>query len=145
MGKLSETRSEILEKMIRLNFITAYNIVRHLLPHFLKRDGGGQFILIGSRPAINPPEGKDMFAYTLSKSMVLRLAEIINAEGKDKNVTASVIAPSIIDTEINRKAMPNADFSTWVPPINIADTISFVLSETGGMLRETIIKIYNRS
>jgi NAD(P)-dependent dehydrogenase (short-subunit alcohol dehydrogenase family) len=145
MGKLVETRKADLDRMIALNFYTAYNIVRPLLAHFLGRPEGGQFILVGSRPGLNAADGKDFFAYSLSKSMIFKLAEFINAEGKAKSVTASVIVPSTIDTEANRKAMPDADFSKWVPAGNIADAISFALSPTGRMLRESIIKIYNRS
>ena len=145
MGRLSESSPEELDKMLRLNFYTTYHIVRNLLPYFLNNEKGGRFILIGSRPGLNPKEGKDMFAYTLAKSMVYHLAEFINVEGKGNNVTATVIVPSVIDTEDNRKAMPDADFSSWVPPENIADSISFVLSDTGRMFRETVIKIYNES
>jgi NAD(P)-dependent dehydrogenase (short-subunit alcohol dehydrogenase family) len=145
MGKLVETRKADLDRMIALNFYTAYNIVRPLLAFFLGRPEGGQFILVGSRPGLNAADGKDFFAYSLSKSMIFKLAEFINAEGKAKSVTASVIVPSTIDTEANRKAMPDADFSKWVPATNIADAISFTLTPTGRMLRENIIKIYNRS
>jgi NAD(P)-dependent dehydrogenase (short-subunit alcohol dehydrogenase family) len=145
IGNLAETKNEDLEKMIRLNFYTAFHIVRPLLAHFLEHQQGGQFILIGSRPGLNAADGKDFFAYALSKAMIFKLAEFINAEGKAKGVTATVIVPSTIDTEANRKAMPQADFSKWVPAENIADAISFSLSETGSMLRESVIKIYNRS
>jgi NAD(P)-dependent dehydrogenase (short-subunit alcohol dehydrogenase family) len=145
MGKLTETSRADLEKLISLNFYTAYYMVRPLLKYFLERKEGGRFILIGSRPGLNASDGKDFFAYALSKAMIFRLAEFINAEGKDKNVTASVIVPSTIDTEANRKAMPGADFSKWVPADKIADVISFSLSETGRMLRESVIRIYNRS
>jgi NAD(P)-dependent dehydrogenase (short-subunit alcohol dehydrogenase family) len=145
MGKLTETGKEDLEKMIGLNFYTAYNIARPLLNHFLSRPQGGQVILVGSRPGLNPADGKDLFAYSMSKAMIFKLAELINAEGKGKGVTATVIVPSTIDTEANRQAMPGADFSKWVPAGNIADAISFSLSETGKMLRESVIKIYNRS
>jgi NAD(P)-dependent dehydrogenase (short-subunit alcohol dehydrogenase family) len=145
MGKLADTRKADLDKMINLNFYTAYNIVRPLLAHFLKQPQGGRFILVGSRPGLNPADGKDFFAYSFSKGMIFKLAEFINVEGKGKGVTASVIVPSTIDTEANRKAMPDTDFSKWVPAANIADAISFSLSETGLMLRESVIKIYNRS
>jgi NAD(P)-dependent dehydrogenase (short-subunit alcohol dehydrogenase family) len=145
MGKLADTEKASLEKMIGLNFYTAFNIVRPLLKHFLNLPRGGQFILIGSRPGLNAEAGKDFFAYSLSKAMIFKLADFINAEGKDKEVTATVIVPSTIDTEANRKAMPGADFSKWVPAENIAAAISFSLSETGRMLRENVIKIYNRS
>jgi NAD(P)-dependent dehydrogenase (short-subunit alcohol dehydrogenase family) len=145
MGKLSATLKSDLDKMISLNFYTAFNVARPLLSHFLSRQGGGQFILIGARPGLNAAAGKDFFPYALSKSMIFKLAEFINAEGKDKAVTATVIVPSTIDTGANRKAMPDADFSKWVPAENIADAISFALSDTGGMLRESVIKIYNRA
>lgn len=145
MGKLTKTGKADLDKMIDLNFYTAYNMVRPLLAHFLSRPEGGRFILVGARPGLNAADGKNFFAYSLSKAMIFKLAEFINAEGKDKSVTATVIVPSTIDTETNRKAMPDADFSKWVPAENIADAISFALSETGGMLRENIIKIYNKS
>lgn len=145
MGKLTETKKAEIDKMIDLNFYTAYHIVRPLLAHFLNRPQGGQFILIGARPGLNATNGKDFFAYSLSKAMIFKLAEFINAEGKARGVTATVIVPSTIDTEANRKAMPDADFSKWVPAESIADAISFSLSDTGQMLRENIIKIYNRS
>lgn len=145
MGKIQDTTREDLEKMIELNFFTAYHVVRPMLRYFQSRPGGGQFILVGSRPGLDAETGKDFFAYSLSKSMIFKLAEFINAEGIGKGVTATVIVPSTIDTEANRKAMPNADFSKWVPAENIADAISFSLSETGKMLRESVIKIYNRS
>jgi NAD(P)-dependent dehydrogenase (short-subunit alcohol dehydrogenase family) len=145
MGKLTDTGKADLDKMINLNFYTAFNVVRPLLLQFLKRTEGGRFILVGSRPGLNAAAGKDFFAYSLSKAMVFKLAEFINAEGKDKNITATVIVPSTIDTAANRKAMPDADFPKWVPAENIADAISFSLSGTGKMLRDNILKIYNNS
>jgi NAD(P)-dependent dehydrogenase (short-subunit alcohol dehydrogenase family) len=37
--------------------------------------------------------------------------------------------PTIIDTEANRKAMPNADFNKWVKPEDLANVILFLSSE----------------
>lgn len=145
MGKLVDTPKNELQKMIELNFYTAYHIVRPLLKYFLSRPEGGQFILVGSRPGLDAGSGKDFFAYSLSKAMIFKLAEFINAEGKSKNVTASVIVPSTIDTTANRLAMPDADFSGWVPPERIAEVISFALTPAGKMLRENIVKVYNRA
>ncbi|MDD5694876.1 MAG: SDR family NAD(P)-dependent oxidoreductase [Bacteroidales bacterium] len=140
-GKLQETRDRMLEDMIRLNFHSAFHIVRPMMYFFERKPEGGQFILIGSRPGINPSEGTHFFAYALSKSMVLKLAEFVNAEGKDKKIKASVIVPGTIDTPANRKAMPNADFSKWVPPLRIAEAIAFCLTKTGKMLNDHVMKI----
>jgi NAD(P)-dependent dehydrogenase (short-subunit alcohol dehydrogenase family) len=146
MGSLRETEKTDLDKMINLNFYTAFHIVRPLLTHFLSRPGnGGQFILMGARPGLLASAGKDFFPYSMSKAMIFKLAEFINAEGQDKEVTATMIVPSTIDTAANRRAMPDADFSKWVPAENIADAISFALSETGRMSRDSVIRLYNRS
>ena len=144
-GNIKDTRKSDLDKMINLNFYTAYNVVRPLLAHFLNRPEGGQFILIGSRPGMDAASGMDSFAYAMSKSLIFKLADFINAEGKNKMVSATVIVPSVIDTEANRKAMPGSDFTKWVPAESIADAISFSLSDTGKMLRDPVLKIYNRS
>ncbi|MCB0576902.1 MAG: SDR family NAD(P)-dependent oxidoreductase, partial [Saprospiraceae bacterium] len=96
-GTLSETTGYELDKMIRLNFYTAFNIVRPLMEYF-ERTTRGQFIFIGARPAINPSEAKNQVAYALSKSLLFRLAEIVNDQGKFKNIRASVVIPSLLDT-----------------------------------------------
>jgi len=144
-GNYQEVKKPDIDKMINLNFYTAFNIVKPLLTHFLNRADGGQFVFIGSRAGLNAAEGRDSFAYSMSKSLIFRMAEFINAEGKSKKVTATVLVPSTIDTETNRRTMPGSDYSKWVPAENIADAISFLLSETGQMLRDSVIKIYNRS
>ncbi|MBX2892839.1 MAG: SDR family NAD(P)-dependent oxidoreductase [Saprospiraceae bacterium] len=143
-GTLAETTGYELDKMLKLNFSTAFNIAKPLMEYFERR-GGGQFIFIGARPAINPAEAKNQVAYALSKSLVFRLAEIINDQGKFKNIRSSVIIPSILDTPQNRAAMPDADMSDWVTPESAADTIAFLLSDTGSTMRETVIKLYNQA
>ncbi|WP_020600908.1 SDR family NAD(P)-dependent oxidoreductase [Spirosoma panaciterrae] len=144
MGSFQETDSRLIQKMFDINFLSAFNLVKPLMSRF-EAQGGGQFILIGARPALRPTDGKNVVAYALSKSLVFQLADLINAEGKSKSITASVLVPSTIDTPTNREAMPDADTSTWIPARNIAETIGFLLSDTGQMTRETIIKLYNKS
>ncbi|NIJ51597.1 SDR family NAD(P)-dependent oxidoreductase [Dyadobacter arcticus] len=143
-GKLADTSNSDIEKMITKNFFTAFNLVKPLKAHF-EAQGGGQFIFIGARPALIAEQGAGSFAYALSKSLIFQLAEMINAEGKSKNITAYVIVPSIIDTPDNREAMPDADFSKWIPGSDMAEGIAFVLSDTGKKMRQTVIKLYNNA
>ena len=84
-------------------------------------------------------------AYALGKSHLFRLAEIINDQGKFKNIRASVVIPSLLDTPQNRAAMPDAPANEWVTPEVAAETISFLLGDTGENLRETVIKLYNQA
>jgi NAD(P)-dependent dehydrogenase (short-subunit alcohol dehydrogenase family) len=88
---------------------------------------------------------KGAVAYGLSKSLIFRLAELLNAEAKSADIVTSVIVPSTIDTPENRAAMPDADFSTWVQPTMIAETIAYYASENARHLREPVIKVYNKA
>lgn len=144
VGKLAETNDGDIEKMIAMNFFTAFHLVKPLMAHF-ENQGGGQFIFIGARPTLVAEQGTGSFAYTLSKSLLFQMADMINAEGKSKNISASVIVPSIIDTPDNRAAMPAADFSKWIPGTDIAEAIAFILSDTGKKMRQTVIKLYNNA
>jgi len=138
MGPIETTTVDDIQKMLTLNFHTAYNVVRPLLKHF-KNQNDGQFVLVGSRPALEASSGKNSVAYSLSKTLVLKLAELINAEASDNKIRASIIVPNIIDTPSNRKDMPNADFSKWLTPPAIADVIYHVIQ---GTRVEAVIKLY---
>lgn len=144
MGDIANTKTGDIAKQYQLNFETAYNIARPVFLQMMKQ-GSGRIFLIGSRQGLNILKGKSALAYSFSKSLLFRLAELLNAEAKEKNVVVSVIVPSIIDTPQNRKSMPDADFSRWVTASQIADVIYFYSDEEGSAIREPVIKIYNNS
>ncbi|RRA97568.1 SDR family NAD(P)-dependent oxidoreductase [Larkinella rosea] len=145
MGSIAETDFAGIEKLFRLNFQTTYQVARPVFEQMSQQADGGRFILVGARPALVPSAGKHMVAYALSKSLVIQLSELINAEGKDKNIVSTVLVPSTIDTPVNRKAMPDADPANWVKPEDIAELIDFVTFGAGKMLRESVLKVYNKA
>lgn len=144
MGDIANTKTSDIAKQYQLNFETAYNIARPVFIQMLKQNNGRIF-LIGSRQGLDILKGKGALAYSFSKSLLFRLAEVMNAEAKGRNVVVSVIVPSIIDTLPNRESMPDADYNTWVSPSQIADVIYFYSSEEGSAIREPVIKVYGRS
>lgn len=119
MGSIEDTSLEDIEKQIKLNFNTAYSVVRPLFRK-MQENGRGRIFLTGSGPGMNMQKSKGMVAYGLSKSLLFRLAELLNEESDGKDIITQVIVPSTIDTPQNRKAMPEADFSKWVKPESIA-------------------------
>lgn len=145
MGTVANTDAAALHKMFAINFETAYHAARIVFQQMMTQVLGGRLIFIGSRPALQPKDGKNAIGYALSKSLIFTFADLLNAEGSSKNVTASVIVPSTIDTEANRKSMPKADFSTWVKPEEIADAMMFLVSDKGKSLREPVLKIYGKA
>ncbi|HEX9511900.1 MAG TPA: SDR family NAD(P)-dependent oxidoreductase [Puia sp.] len=144
MGDIGATDGEALKKMISLNFETAYFIARPLFRHMLE-NGYGRLVFIGARPALKPEQGKGALAYSLSKSLLFQLAELLNAEAKGRNVVAAVVVPSTMDTPNNRKSMPDANFSDWVQPEAVAGMLEFICSEKGDAVREPVYKLYNNS
>ena len=144
MGKIADTKIDDVKKQFSLNFETAYNISRQLFSHMLEKNLGHIFF-IGSRPGSDMRNSKGMVAYGLTKSLLFRLSELMNEEAKGKNVVATVIAPSTIDTPENRKSMPEADSSKWVKAENIAAIIYFYCAEAASVIREPVVKVYHNA
>jgi len=144
MGKVSDTSTAGMQEQYKLNFETAYNVARPVFAQMMKQNHGRIF-LIGSRAGLNSKDGQGSVAYSLSKSLIFRLAEMLNLEAKGNNVVTSVVVPSTIDTPQNRKGMPEADFSKWVKATEIAEVIfNYTLPESA-VLREPIIKTYGNA
>lgn len=144
MGQISSTSDLELEKQFNINFSTAYHITRPLLDHMAEREYG-RIVFVGARLALEPAQGKNAVAYALSKSLLFSLASLINAEHKSKNIVATVVTPSTIDTPANRAAMPDAPFSNWVSATQLAELFHFVCSDLADPLRETVLKVYHKA
>jgi len=144
MGKMADTLSADILKQYKLNFETAYHVARPVFAQMMKQNSGRIFI-IGSKPGLSAENGKGMIAYGLAKSLIFRLAELMNGEAKGKNVVTNVVVPSTIDTPQNRSAMPDADFSKWVKPEDIANIIYYHASDEASVIREPIIKVFNNA
>lgn len=144
MGKLADTGTGDVMKQYKLNFETAYNVARPVF-NLMMQQGSGRIFLFGSKPGMDAHNSKGMVAYGLAKSLLFRLAALMNDEAKGHNVVASVVVPGTIDTPQNRKSMPDADFSKWVQPEAIAEAIAWYCTPQAAVLREPVIKVYNNS
>ncbi len=144
MGSIADTKTSDVLKQYKLNFETAYNVARPVFVEMMKQNNGRIFI-IGSKPGLDARNGKGMVAYGLAKSLIFRLAELMNHEAKGKNVVTNVVVPSTIDTAPNRKAMPDADFNNWVKPEAIADVIYWHCTDEANAIREPVLKVYNKA
>jgi NAD(P)-dependent dehydrogenase (short-subunit alcohol dehydrogenase family) len=141
MGDITVTKTEDIRKQILLNFETAYNVARPVFSQMLKQ-GYGRIFMIGARPGANMKNSSGMIAYGLSKSLIFRLAELMNDEARGKDIVTAVVVPSTIDTPQNRQSMPKADYSKWVTAESIADIINYYAGEEAKALREPVIKVY---
>ncbi len=131
--------SSLVENMLELNFKSTFYFCKYVLKSMIDRNFG-RITAMGAMPAIEISSGK--LAYSVSKSAVVNLIQTIAEETKGNDIAANVIIPSIIDTPANRKSMPGGDFSKWVKPEDVAETILFLLSDAAKSFRGSLIKMY---
>jgi NAD(P)-dependent dehydrogenase (short-subunit alcohol dehydrogenase family) len=141
-GKIAETSDQVWDLMMDVNVRTAFNVMRASLPSMITARRG-RIVAVGSRAALEPSPG--ISAYAVSKAALVALVKNAAAEVKDSGVTVNAVLPSTIDTPANRKAMPRADFSTWVPPESIAQLIVWLCSEAAANVSGAAIPIYGRA
>lgn len=128
------------QRMHALNVLTALNTSRAALPH-LAASKAGRIVNIGAMGALQA--GSGMGPYAASKAGVHRLTEALANEWKGK-VTVNAVLPSIIDTKANRADMPEADFSKWVTPQELAEVILFLASDAASGITGALIPVGGR-
>jgi NAD(P)-dependent dehydrogenase (short-subunit alcohol dehydrogenase family) len=130
---------ETWDRMLELNLRTAFLCCRQVLP-LMRSRGFGRIVLVSSRTARSNRKGQA--AYAVAKAGLTVLAETIAEENRELDVTANVVAPSTLDTQANRAAMPQADHSSWVPLPQAAAVIAFLASDQAGQLRGAWLPLF---
>lgn len=136
---IAETDDATFQRMFDLNLYSAFYLLRAVIPH-LRKSGNGRIVAIGSRAAVDP--GPGVGAYSASKAALVSLIRTVAAENKDAGITANVILPGTMDTPANRKSDPNADFSKWVQPANVASLILWLAGDAGKEINGAVIPVY---
>jgi NAD(P)-dependent dehydrogenase (short-subunit alcohol dehydrogenase family) len=137
-----ETEPEDFKRMLELNLVPGFNLARAAMPRLVEA-GGGAYVGVSSRAAVSPFAGAA--GYIVGKAGVLAFVQALDAEYRDKGVRCNAVLPSVIDTPANREAMPNADFSKWVPPAEIARVIRFLVSDESAPVSGAGIPVYGRA
>jgi len=128
------------QRLYALNVLTALNAARSAIPH-LAASSAGRIVNVGAMGAIQA--GAGMGPYAASKAGVHRLTEALAAEWKGK-ITVNAVLPSTIDTAANRTSMPNADFSKWVRPEELAEVILFLASDAASAVTGALLPVLGR-
>mmetsp|Transcript_34213 Transcript_34213/g.69949 ORF Transcript_34213/g.69949 Transcript_34213/m.69949 type:complete len:259 (+) Transcript_34213:140-916(+) len=124
----SEEGLQAVDSMWQANVQSAVTTA-HLATRFLGTNG--LVVFSGAGAALGPTPG--MAGYGVAKAATHQLASSLAAsvetsverQGGDLPFGASVatLLPNVIDTPANRQAMPDADFSVWASPDDIADMV----------------------
>ncbi len=136
---LAEADGATWDRMYEINVKTALNATKAALPYL--EASRGAIVNVGAAAALKA--GAGMGAYAASKAGVLKLTESLAEELKGK-VRVNAVLPSIIDTAANRKDMPNADFTAWVQPQELANVMLFLASDAASAVTGALIPVTGR-
>lgn len=138
---VAETPDDTWLQMQELNLTSAFHVFRECIPH-LRKSKAGRLIAVGSLTAAQPHA--NLGAYVVFKSALSMLVQTIALENADAGLTANVILPGTMDTPVNRKSMPDADFSKWLKTQDVADLILSLADESARQLTGLAIPIEGR-
>ena len=140
--KLWEMDPKIFEHMLQLNLRAGFVLSRTVVPTMLK-SGHGAIVNVAAKAAVDHAAGAS--AYASSKAAAVALMDCLAADLKGTGVRVNSILPSIIDTKPNREAMPDADFSKWPKPEELARVILFLCSDDAMVVHGAAIPVYGNS
>jgi NAD(P)-dependent dehydrogenase (short-subunit alcohol dehydrogenase family) len=142
-GTTWETEHGAWKRMFDLNLMTLVTAVRHVVP-VMKKQGRGRIVATSAASVLEAGGGgAGMAAYAVSKAAVVKLVEVLAGELRHDGITVHCVAPGTMDTPANRKSMPEAEFSTWVKPTDIANVVRFLVSEDARAIRSILVPITN--
>ena len=138
----AELEEERWDFMMNLNLKSVFLCCKTAIPH-MTAQGSGKIVNVSARAGLKGEAG--LSAYCVSKGGVRTLTESLAAEVMDSGVNVNAIMPSIMDTPMNREAMPDEDHDRWVAPTDVAKVICFLTSDDAAIINGAAIPVYGRA
>jgi NAD(P)-dependent dehydrogenase (short-subunit alcohol dehydrogenase family) len=140
--KLWDMKSNVFDRMLALNLRSGYVLARSVLPAMLET-GRGSIVNVAAKAAFD--HGAGAAGYAASKAAAVALMDSLAEDVRGTGVRVNSILPSIIDTAVNRQAMPTADFAKWPKPQDIAEVVLFLCSDAAKAIHGAAVPVYGNS
>jgi NAD(P)-dependent dehydrogenase (short-subunit alcohol dehydrogenase family) len=137
--KLWDLETKTFEQMLALNLRAGYALARAAVAPMLRQKHGA-IVNVAAKAAID--HGGGAAAYAASKAAAVAMMDSLAEDLKGTGVRVNSILPSIIDTEANRRAMPDADFATWPKPEDLARVVVFLASDEARVIHGAAVPVY---
>jgi NAD(P)-dependent dehydrogenase (short-subunit alcohol dehydrogenase family) len=130
------------EQMLALNLRAGYALARAAVAPMLRQKHGA-IVNVAAKAALD--HGGGAAAYAASKAAAVAMMDSLAEDLKGTGVRVNSILPSIIDTEANRRAMPDADFTKWPKPEDLARVVLFLASDEARVVHGAAVPVYGGS
>lgn len=145
MGKVADTDKAALMTELDRNLVSCFLCCRAAVNTMRTSGQGGRIVNVATRLALEWRQGAGAAAYTVAKSGVAALTVALAEEVVADGILVNAVAPSIMDTPANRKAMPDADYSVWPKVEEVAATILFLAAPQNTVTRGAIVPVYGKA
>jgi len=140
--KLWELDTKVFDQMLSLNLRSGYVLSRAAVRVMFKQ-GRGAIVNIAAKAAID--HGAGAAAYAASKAAAVAMMDSLAEDLKGTGIRVNSVLPSIIDTEANRRAMPQADFAKWPKPEDIARVIVFLCGDDAKVIHGAALPVFGNN
>jgi NAD(P)-dependent dehydrogenase (short-subunit alcohol dehydrogenase family) len=144
VGALTETSAATIHQQIDMNLVSCMLCSRAAVAA-MKNGTGGRIVNVSARAGLEWRSGAGMTAYTVGKAGVAAFTAALAEEVAKDGILVNAVAPSIMDTQANRNAMPKADYALWPKVEEVAATIAFLASPDNRVTRGGIVPVYGKS
>lgn len=127
----------IWEQTLSVNVLASARLVRRAVRHYLEQ-GGGSIVTISSWAAQKGVTNPENIAYGASKAAAQNMTQTIARAYAKDGVLAYCIAPGVVRTRLSEQFAESQGgeapitnslaMHEWVPPTDIADTVTFLSS-----------------
>jgi NAD(P)-dependent dehydrogenase (short-subunit alcohol dehydrogenase family) len=145
IGEVAKTDKAALMAQLDSNLISCFLCCRAAVNAMRTGGDGGRIVNVAARPGLEWRAGAGMTAYMIAKAGVAALTVALAEEVAKDGILVNAVAPSIMDTPANRKAMPKANFDAWPKVEEVAATILFLASPENRVTRGAVVPVYGKS
>ena len=143
MSRIGETPLSELRRMLDVNAVPVFLCCREAVKALSGR--GGRIVNVASQPGVEPRRGAGMVSYAASKAAVAAITLALAEEVAGEGIWINAVVPSIMDTDANRRAMPQADHTKWPKLDEVAATIAFLASPQNAVTRAALVPVYGKT
>lgn len=119
-GSIGQDPSGQLQGLLEANLLAGATLARAVVGP-MKRRRTGSLVFVGSSAV--GAQGAGLANYLASKAALAEWVRAFAEELREEGVRAAAVLPGTIDTQANRKAMPDANPAEWLPLDEVARAI----------------------